>query len=1353
MNKNRTAHLILAATLATAGWAADPAPAWKPLAPMTSAPLTAPHQPTLVTDLVRDGHTCAVLLVPDAPAYAALADAVGRKLDTALGVALPRVPEAQFTPDGRTLILYGNVFTGPLVRRLYANHLVCADGAFPGTGYELRTVPNALDFGANVVFLGGSTADGVLAAADALVKGLAPADAVTLPHRVECRPSDYALPTPPTDASIKTAVSDLQKVFDGFGRSGHDKLASASARLGDAARGYLLTGDDAFGRLYAALLTPTAEFYQHTHAEPPTFQIPDLVMGLDQVEESTGMTPEDRLRAAEWLRVIAEDTMKFWEMRNPIRLYAAGTLGPIWNHETHPALGMGHAAQYLRTHYEVPATAYWEAVADHLFKGQVNVDQPLEDSANYQWLVHQHMTRYVLVTGRLTELLTGNGLRQHLEYAIASHNNLGWEATHGDAWEPLGSIAGASFAVGAAIFGTPRYGFMLDLIGRPSSASLWQFAGVTPSEAPADHVGLRLFTVHPDRVKAFGIEGIAPDRVLDKAVFRSGWDPRDEYLMLDGLNVGNHKHVDANAIISFVSNRRLWLTDMDYIRSAPKHHNSIAVTRDGIAPDQRPASRGSAQVIAAPPLAAERVASAAGDGMALTQTRLSDYAGLDWQRNLFWVAGNGIVVIDELTARQAGDYVTRSTWRTLGEADLVGQAVHARQRGELRRGNKYLRILEDAGRTAVELTHRDARIAFTQDFASGQHSVNIIAKGRDGSSDSLFLQLDDGAPMDYHIPQKDYGDSGGNWDHSAANKPLTVETAGPHRLTLTLREGPGPRIDAIAFTAPDGRVTRLEAEDLVKGDIETVEEPEQHLFLVNGDGSPLTLKEQFDYGHGGADGYYTRYAFAAPTTRIITQAKDQHLNVGDVLRYANLLHVVAGDPAAPRELRRLGDQRAWIAGGVEPVLVAIGGLTSPGANGIATDAQALLVTPRGLVAANARKVRLAGTEWSAPEPQSLAITFGKGQEGLAALDPAQVRTALQALYADTAPAPAPVPLRSLDAPVLAAGKEYVRPAPITALAAGNGLIVTGDEKGRITALKADGTVAWEQDAKARVRSVAPVRRADGMDWVAGTAAGDVMLFGPDGTPRWTYRCEDYHSSHGSVGTVFGADLDGNGEQETIAGSDNFHYHAFAADGKLLWRTETVHLSTVGCAADFNGDRHEGVVAGTVYYWPKLLSADGKILANFAGGPVTSAVAATDLDGDGKSEALVGMEDCFVRAAKTTGGWMWQANVGGTPTAIVPLPGKEPRLAVSTDGFGVAFLDGKGTRVAYAALPQAVPGLALAGTQLVAPCEDSQAYLISPDGKIVGGSPLPARPHAVATLDEHSAVVACGATLVLVPTGE
>ncbi len=147
-------------------------------------------------------------------------------------------------------------------------------------------------------------------------------------------------------------------------------------------------------RLCARILNLAADHYMQGDEDPPTFVMHAIVKALDQVEESAALQPADRLKGAEWIRRMVEDTMAFWEMRTPIRRYARGEQSPIWNHETYPCLSIGHAAQFLKARYPIPAADYWEAVVDDHLAGQMACDQPPEDSANYQRSVPKHMMSY-----------------------------------------------------------------------------------------------------------------------------------------------------------------------------------------------------------------------------------------------------------------------------------------------------------------------------------------------------------------------------------------------------------------------------------------------------------------------------------------------------------------------------------------------------------------------------------------------------------------------------------------------------------------------------------------------------------------------------------------------------------------------------------------------------------------------------------------------------------------------------------------------------------------------------------------------------------------------------------------------
>ncbi len=1298
-----------------------------------STPLTEPYRPHPQTMLVTDGQPQAIVLVPEDTDYVSVAQEFVSRFEQATGVRLPTLPETDFVrdrPQARSLVLLGNFATGPLALRLYANKLICADGLYPGAGgFELRTIPDALDIGADILFLGGSSAGGVRQAMDSFFKGLKTGKSISVPQLIQWSCATDPAPGPVSDEEIEKQVAQAASDLTAF-RS--DPFRGACGRVISAARSYYLSGDDSWGRLYGRLAALLAGYYAEHKPNPPTFILASIVMALDQVEESAGLEDVDRLRAAEWLRQMVEDTMGFWEMRNPVALYERGETRPIWNHETHPALAIAHAAQYLGTHYAVPAAAYWAAVVENLFAGQVHCDQPLEDSANYQWLVPRHTAAYVLATGRLQEYFTDGALRQCLEYAIASHDNQGNEATHGDAWQPFGSIAGGLFSVAAAHYHDPRYRWMLERIGISPSPGLWQFATAMPAKEPDEHIGLRVFTVAPARVEAYGIEGIAPERALDKAVFRSGWERKDQYLMLDGLNVGNHKHLDANAIIRFTDNRRLWLVDMDYIRAAPKYHNSIAVMRNGKAPDQRPAGRSGAQIIAEPPFAAELVCAAGSRDRAMTQSLLSDYDGLDWRRSLLWEAKDFFVVIDELRARSQADYAARCFWRTLGEVQLDGNRLQVTQRGEHRTGNDFLRVMPDGERTVVELLKPQAEIRFRRILEPGEYGVNLIAQGINGGADSLWLQVDGGERLAYHLPIGEYSGSAiASQSRSARGR----EFAWTGWFSPRRRETPS------SWRPKTWSRTRLRS-------------------LTSADGARLNLAQSFDYGHGDDNGYYARYPYADKMTQILIQTKQGELREGERFTFANLLYTRGGLDNSPRELRAVGE-RAWMVTGDPLALVGLG---PQEIRDLQIDAGMFLLTADRLMAADARHVALLGNEWRAAEPTSLDVRFDAGTvspEGesqraaqLAKTSVGRVRELLEGLLKTSSAPSAPAALSWPQLPTIKPLWRTEMQSSVRALAAGEPGILCGTEQGEVALIGPDGKVIWQQEVGSPVRCVALARFAAGWACITGTRAGEVRaLDATTGEEQWSYRCEPFHGRSGSVATVFAADLDGDGLHEVIAGSDNWHYHALSSAGKLLWRTNTVHASTVGCAGDLTGDGRDDVVAGTEYYWPRLLDSAGKQLPGVSGGPVTTAVGAFDLDGDGKAEAFIGMDDAFVRCARPDEREVWAVNVGGSPTAIKPLDvdgdGK-PEVVCSSEGFGVYAFGSDGEQIWRTQLPEGVNDLAAVRERLAAACDDGRVYLLDREGKLLGACEVGERPMRLAPSGEDEVVVAVGHALVALP---
>jgi hypothetical protein len=197
-----------------------------------SLPLTEPYTPHLETRLVTDGRPQALVLLPEDPEYAAVAEEFLSRFEQATGVRLPVLPEADFVnrkPEAETAVLLGNFATGPLALRLYANKLICSDGVYPGPGgFELRTIPDALDLGADILFFGGSSAEGVRQAMDSFFDRLKPGNTISVSHLIE-----WQCQTEPPPASISDEEIEKQ-VAQAGPRSG--RIRSGESACGSSRR-------------------------------------------------------------------------------------------------------------------------------------------------------------------------------------------------------------------------------------------------------------------------------------------------------------------------------------------------------------------------------------------------------------------------------------------------------------------------------------------------------------------------------------------------------------------------------------------------------------------------------------------------------------------------------------------------------------------------------------------------------------------------------------------------------------------------------------------------------------------------------------------------------------------------------------------------------------------------------------------------------------------------------------------------------------------------------------------------------------------------------------------------------------
>jgi len=621
------------------------------------------------TVLARDGKPEAVIVRPTDGSYDEATRLLREGLRQATGLDFPVRPAPQppiKTPPDQNLVLLGNVSNNGYVLPLYMHYYMFSDARHPGPdGHEARTILDPWGNGRNVIALGGSDVEGVEQAIQVFLKRLPPrAEVIAVEPFTDIVSGEGPPPKPPEDLVDKELKGAHRRIDIGS----HGGLAPQIVSLGFR---YGQTGYEAYAEAFKRVMYLWYENYlsgPKTYGGPwgmdADFQLYRLIPAWDLVEESKAFSDEDRMKIT---RILAEFT-QYCSRK------AAGVVGNErvrFNHQTFPALGLMYAGMYFRKYYpECIEWRRWLGIADACFTMQSRSFKANEDCNGYQWLTLGHTMRYCLARPDFTYFENGNA-RRDADYAILCMDNLGYQVTYGDVggfvgwWSELPFLGGAEW-----YYKDGRYQWARELKMKVSGRdSQYELAVADAPKEPTDLLGARAFPLDSYYWKTFGGPKAVPlEDAVDKVVMRRSFDPRSEYLLLDGLSNGGHRHFDGNSISRITWNERIWLCDTDYIKSLPKFHNGVLIFRDG-----------QSQTI---PDFCELERAADFPHTGFSETTLRDYAGVDWHRNIMWSKGRYFLVIDELDAKQPGDYSFRTIWQTLGDVQLSEDGLAVEQKGE-----------------------------------------------------------------------------------------------------------------------------------------------------------------------------------------------------------------------------------------------------------------------------------------------------------------------------------------------------------------------------------------------------------------------------------------------------------------------------------------------------------------------------------------------------------------------------------------------------------------------------------------------------------------------------------------------
>jgi len=594
-------------------------------------------------------------------------------------------------PPGKLLLenkgpvfVIGNLAASRCVEQLYYQFRCATDRWYPGPGgWELRVLLNPYGTGYNVIHLGYSDGCGLERGFEELQRQLAEADPLPFLNKVVAT----RLPLSPKEVDIirTTPLSEMAW------RNYSTYLVDQKGYLG-----YLTNDQSLLAEYLAAWPGMIACGVERTPLIAPHLYMTSRLLVWRLLEQIGLISEELRLPILQFFYDWANS--KEGEAHLQIRHYQSPNY-PRQNHGLIPALALLYFADFMACYYpEITESASWQRTAQAVFAPYTTSWKPICDGLCHGWWLSQPvMLAYGLFDPEHRYFAAG-GARRAAECALAVVNNEGWMPSAGDA-DLLRQFPGPSLRIAAAYYREPKY---LTIYNRTPDERRFKWNGATPPprafavDLPLPEVATppsdQPITVIPmdplvyyawekEPTIAKGAADTPPQAAIeecfDKLAMRAGWQPGDDYLLVDGLGGGSHSYADAGAILEYTRMGVSAIVSEDsLIWTAPEDHSSVFIVRDGQLGD----------VPAFAQLEEHRV-SPDGQGYAYARLRLANYSGTDWRRELFFLPGIGLVCHDSVTADKEGTYSIEANFRTPAVMSGSGRLLTCRRRSNVLGGD------------------------------------------------------------------------------------------------------------------------------------------------------------------------------------------------------------------------------------------------------------------------------------------------------------------------------------------------------------------------------------------------------------------------------------------------------------------------------------------------------------------------------------------------------------------------------------------------------------------------------------------------------------------------------------------
>lgn len=604
----------------------------------------------LTTSLVENGKAQAIIVAPKGDRYRRQAEYVQEGIKRFSGIELP-IKNDDFTPlellREHHVIALGNMATNAFIETLYRQWQVILDLKYPGAGgVVVRSLHNPYGSDHNVIFLGGSDDAGVSEAARIFVKELkGNADALNVGWLMKIK-LGKGLNAPFIRANLKKwnvqswndsrrrASDETESGYDPGTYFGWNPISIAGAL-------YYMTGEKEFLDTFKELAIPNHRQLPEINRASEAFTDPSnpLVKSdhyrahlvdciYDLIEESPLFTDEERL-------LITNKLMEHQYELDPTSTYSVpnGDRHSMWH-----MINIYTGSRYFAWSYPSPV---WERRMDNARKGFrsfINSASLSDDTLEWVSTYIEPVFDFYLLDGHeeFVRSQTAQTLMKWLEVLMT-----GEEIDDCNKFIPVNLLLKAAHLLqdGRYIWMMRRLGFNLDTfrIGQ----SYWP-PPVAESKLPADLVNR--VTVVP-LAKANRDSARTPvnlQEAFQLLSFRTGLEKTDDYLLLDGFEgLGRHPY----QLNTFV---RLRMFGGKNILSG--YANDLSIWHNGMTGAHVARSAALKQQLAT-------------NEFAYVHTEVPDMPVSNWQRRIIYLKDRWTIVVDRVTAMQAGRFDIASFWQ------------------------------------------------------------------------------------------------------------------------------------------------------------------------------------------------------------------------------------------------------------------------------------------------------------------------------------------------------------------------------------------------------------------------------------------------------------------------------------------------------------------------------------------------------------------------------------------------------------------------------------------------------------------------------------------------------------------